>query len=149
MINKTGVGIFGIEFLDAMGFRTYIIETQHRAISQYSHLRRKVFSKFIGLQNRVLSQLHHEGKKSHGVINAEINASRAEKSSMEFLLGEELTRKDKEESEELLRTSNENQVIMNKCPEGSQLIKIIIIKGKIVEKEYITIEGDRISMKFE
>ena len=149
MINKTGVGIFGIEFLDAMGFRTYIIETQHRAISKYSHLRRKVASKFIGLQDRVLSQLHHAGKKSHGVINAEINASRAEKSSMEFLLGEELTRKDKEESEELLRTSNENQVIMNKRPEGSQLIKIIIIKGKIVEKEYITIEGDRISMKFE
>ena len=149
MINKTGVGIFGVEFLDAMGFRTYIIETQHRVISKYSHLRRKVASKFIGLQDRVLSQLHHEGKKSHGVINAEINASRAEKSSMEFLLGEELTRKDKEESEELLRTSNENQVIMNKRPEGSQLIKIIIIKGKIVEKEYITVEGDRISIKFE
>ena len=149
MINKTGVGIFGIEFLDAMGFRTYIIETQHRAISKYSSLRRKVTSKFIGLQDRVLSQLHYEEKTSYGVINAESNASRSEKSSMEFLLGEELTRKDKEVSEELLRTSNENQVIMNKPPKGSKLIKIIIIKGKIIEKEYITVEGERILIKFE
>ena len=132
-----------------MGFRTYIIETQHKAISKYSYLRKKVASKFSGLQNRVLSQLHHEEKKSQGVINCKINASKSEEASREFLLDEELTCKDKEGSEGLLRIFNENQTIMNNSPEGSELIKIIIIKGQIVEKEYINIQGERISIKFQ
>ena len=69
-------------------------------------------------------------------------------SSIDFLIGEE---------EFLLENNNKKIIPINpvdvdekikNLPEGSELVKITLVQGKIVEKVYITNESQKITIKF-
>ena len=146
---QKGLGILRVELLVAMGFRTHINLTRHRAISKYSYLHRKVASKLSLIQYRVFSKLHYLGKKKEGVSNSEIHSSTVQKSPLEFFGSrKELTIKDKEVAEGVVTLHKKNPEITDNCLESGQVTKIKIIGGKIVEKEYITLDGEIVLIKF-
>ena len=131
-----------------MSFRTYIIESKHKAISKYSYIQRRVTSKFFHLQERFFSRLHHEENNSQESSYTSINQSIEKDSSIDFLIGEE---------ESLLENNNKKTILINpidedekikNLPEGSELVRIILVQGKIVEKEYLTNESQKITIKF-
>ena len=133
-----------------MGFKTYIKETKHRAISKYSYLQKKVVAKLSLIQDSVFSKDNYPVGEKQAVVTSGTNTFSPEESPLEFCPpSEELTFKGKDDNEVALIASKSNYATTNYCTEGAQVIKIIIIEGKVVEKEYITIEGDIIARKFE
>ncbi len=131
-----------------MDFRTYIIDSKNKAISKYSYMQRRITSKLFRLQERVFSRLHHEENNGQESSNNSINQSREMDSSIDFLIGEE---------ESLLENNNKKTILINpidedekikNLPEGSELVKITLVQGKIVEKEYLTNESQKITIKF-
>ena len=130
-----------------MDFRTYIIDSKHKAISKYSYMQRRITSKFFRLQERVFSRLHHEENNSQESSNNSINQSIEMDSSIDFLIGEEESLLENNNKTILINSIDEDEKIKN-LPEGSELVKITLVQGKIVEKEYVTNESQKITIKF-
>ena len=130
-----------------MDLRTYIIDSKHKAISKYSYMQRRITSKFFRLQERVFSRLHHEENNSQESSNNSINQSIEMDSSIDFLIGEEESLLENNNKTILINSIDEDEKIKN-LPEGSELVKITLVQGKIVEKEYLTNESEKITIKF-
>ena len=130
-----------------MGFRAYIIETKHRAMSKYSYLQRKFLSKFSSLQDRTLFKSHNQGEKNKSDINDNNTPENLRQISMDPSPSEELKFLEGKDNKTLESQHVEGCEMPPKLPDGAQLTRIILIKGKIVEKEYLTTEGDQITLK--
>ena len=137
-----------MEFLKAMGFRTYLKEKQHRALSKYNHLQKKVASKFFLLQDRVLSRLHYQSRKDSVVFHANNNGVQPKYDSIDFLPYNEPQVFKKEEIMESSIDAYTNDDLNLQIPENSRVIRIIVIKGKIIEKEYLKTTGEKVTLNF-
>ena len=131
-----------------MGFRTYIIDSKHKAISKFSYMQRRITSKFFRLQERVFSRLHHEENNSQESSNNSINQSIEMDSSIDFLIDEYESLLERNNKETMVINSIEEDEKTKNLPEGSELVKITLVQGKIVEKEYLTNESQKITIKF-
>ena len=131
-----------------MDFRKYIIDSKHKAISKYSYMQRRITSKFLRLQERVFSRLHHEENNSQESSNNSINQSIEIDSSIDFLIVKEESLLGKNNKESILINPIDEDEKIKNLPEGSELVKIILVQGKIVEKEYVTNESQKITIKF-
>ena len=131
-----------------MGFRTYLKEKKHRALSKYNHLQEKVASKFFLLQDRVLSRLHYQSRKDSGIFHANNNRVQPQDDSIDFLSYNEPQVFKKEEIMESGIDVNTNDDLNLQIPENSMVIRIIVIKGKIVEKEYLKTTGEKVTLDF-
>ena len=131
-----------------MDFRTYILDSKHKAISKYSYMQRRIASKFFRLKERVFSRPHHEENNSQESPNNSINQSIEMDSSIDFLIGEEESLLEKNNKKTILINPIDEDEKIKNLPEGSELVKIKLVQGKIVEKEYLSNESQKITIKF-
>ena len=137
-----------MDSLNAMSFRTYINQTRHRAISKCSYLQKKIASRFYLLQDRILSKFHHQEEHVKFIFYSNTNEVEQHENQSEANGEEKLRVEEENEKKGLIIEHDGKNDLNTQISNGSQVVKIIVIGGKIVEKEYLSLEGERTSLKF-
>ncbi|WP_320668092.1 hypothetical protein [Prochlorococcus sp. MIT 1307] len=138
-----------------MGLRTYLKDKKKRALSKCIYLQEKVASRFHRLQDKAVSRLQSQKRHIPESLLSPIKEEESEQPSLDSILEDGLIFQAHEkisifsEAEVEERTVDEKFTWSAQVPEGARVVKIVVMKGEILEKTYLTKEGERILVKLD
>jgi len=143
---KIWLAILSYELIITMGLRTYLKEKKNIAVSKCIHFQERFSSNFCHLQNKALSRFHCQKRKEQENLLETSKEVSPEDQVIGFVLQEDLTLEHKVAIAGELAKSEETFGRIQSLPEGVQIVKVIVRKGEIIEKVYLTPEGEMLSI---
>ena len=94
-------------------------------------------------------EFHHQDEQVELLSQFHLNEEKQKDKQIEVFIKENSIEAEDKAKQCVISKTEDTDDLSSQIHSRSEVVKITVFKGKIVEKEYLTIEGERISLKFE
>lgn len=137
-----------------MSLKTYLKEKIHRGLSKYRHLHERFFAEASALRKTSRSKFHIGKSNEEGMLQSNVKHPNFIHQPTEPLGQTEAIFGHKQSLEAIKVCTQENDCDQvnnwtKNIPAGSTVLNIVVRAGEVLEKTYLTLEEETISVKLE